>query len=174
VDELLREHPLAGRALVAMQVHVSPRLAFRDWPVAHFVALGRRILEAFPVRLAITGGREDVAAAEAVGRELGAGATVLAGRLSLPETAALLTRCRMLITTDTGIMHLGFAVRVPTLALLHPYNAHRVGPHGYGELHRVVLLDRGLWGGEDPPRVGLESLTPEQVFSALQRFWEGT
>ena len=174
VDELLREPPLVGRALVAMQVHVSPRLTFRDWPVAHFAVLGRRILEAFPVRLTITGGREDVAAAEAVGRELGAGATVLAGRLSLPETAALLTRCRLLITTDTGIMHLGFAVRAPTLALLHPYNAHRVGPHGYGGLHRVALLDPSLWAGEDPPRVGLDHLTPEMVWSIFCAFWQDT
>jgi ADP-heptose:LPS heptosyltransferase len=170
-DALIRERGLAGRALIALQVHVSPRLTFRDWPVAHFAALGKRILEDLPVRLAITGGREDVAAAEAVGRELGGGATVLAGRLSLPETAALLTRCRMLISTDTGIMHLGFAVRVPTLALLHPYNAHRVGPHGYGGLHRVALLDPAFWTGEDPPRVGLDRLTPETVFPLVRDFW---
>ena len=173
-DALLRERGLEGRTLIALQVHVSPRLAFRDWPVAHFAALGKRILESFPVRLAITGGREDAAAAEAIGRELGAGATVLAGRLSLPETAALLTRCRMLITTDTGIMHLGFAVRTPTLALLHPYNAHRVGPHGYGGLHRVALLDPSLWTGEDPPRVGLDRLTPEAVWSIFCAFWRDT
>ena len=123
------------------------------------------------MRLAITGGRDDVAAAEAIARKLGAGATVLAGRLSLPETAALLARCRMLITTDTGIIHLGFAVRVPTLALLHPYNAHRVGPHGYGGLHRVALLDPSLWTGEDPPRVGLDRLTPEAVWPILCAFW---
>jgi ADP-heptose:LPS heptosyltransferase len=107
----------------------------------------------------------------AVGEELGPGATVFAGRLSLPETAALLTRCRILVTTDTGVMHLGFAVRVPTLALLHPYNAHRVGPHGYGGLHRVVLLNRSLWQGEDPPQVGLDRLLPEEVFAAFQDFW---
>ncbi len=172
VDGLLREGAIGGRALVAMQVHESPRLTFRDWPVEHFAALGRRILEGMPVRLAITGGRNDVAAAEAIGRELGAGATVLAGRLSLPETAALLVRSRMLITTDTGIMHLGFAVRVPTLALLHPYNARRVGPHGYGGLHRVALLDPSLWTGEDPPRVGLDRLTPEAVWPVLWAFWQ--
>jgi ADP-heptose:LPS heptosyltransferase len=170
-DALLRERGLEGRTLIAMQVHVSPRLAFRDWPAAHFAALGKRILEGLPVRLAITGGRDDMAAAEAVGRALGVGATVLAGRLSLPETAALLARCRMLVTTDTGIMHLGFAVRVPTLALLHPYNAHRVGPHGYGGLHRVALLDPSLWTGEDPPRVGLDRLTPEAVWPILCEFW---
>lgn len=171
VEGLLRDRGLDRDTLVAMQVHVSPRLAFRDWPVEHYVSLGRKILEAYPVRLVITGGREDVPAAMAVGEELGPGATVFAGRLSLPETAALLTRCRILVTTDTGVMHLGFAVRVPTLALLHPYNAHRVGPHGYGGLHRVVLLNRSLWQGEDPPQVGLDRLLPEEVFAAFQDFW---
>jgi ADP-heptose:LPS heptosyltransferase len=171
VAEVLQGQGLEGEGLVAMQVHVSPRLAFRDWPVAHFVSLGRKILEEYPVRLVITGGRDDAAAAAAAGEALGSGAMVLAGRLSLAETAALLTRCGMLITTDTGIMHLGFAVKVPTLALLHPYNAHRVGPHGYGRLHRVVLLPRSLWQGEDPPGVGLDRLSPEEVFLVFREFW---
>ena len=171
VAEFLRQHDLNRDPLVAMQVHASPRLSFRDWPGGHFVSLGRRILEAYPVRLVITGGREDVASAGAVGAGLGPGATVVAGHLPLPETAALLERCRMLITTDTGIMHLGFALRVPTLAVLHPYNAHRVGPYGYGRLHRVVLLPRSLWQGEEPPQVGLERLSPEEVFLRFREFW---
>ena len=172
VASLLQSRGLDGAGLVAMQVHQSPRLAFRDWPVEHFVTLGQQIMKEYPVRLAITGGREDVPAAMAIGDALGPGAIVFAGRLSLPETAALLTRCRMLITTDTGVMHLGFAVRVPTLALLHPYNAHRVGPHGYGRLHRVVLLDCSLWQGEDPPQVGLDRLSPAEVFQIFHEFWQ--
>jgi ADP-heptose:LPS heptosyltransferase len=172
VAALLRERGLVDQRLVAMQVHTSPRLSFRDWPAEHFVSLGRRLLDGYGVHLAITGGTDDVPAASVVGKALGAGAAVCAGALTLPETAALLTHCRMLITTDTGVMHLGFAVRVPTLALLHPYNAHRVGPHGYGGLHRVALLDRSLWVGEDPPRVGLDRLTPDAVWPILREFWE--
>ncbi len=172
VEGLLREEGLDGDALVAVHVHQSPRLAFRDWPVEHFIALGRQILDAYPVRLVITGGREDAAAAESVAGALSPGATLFAGHLALAETAALLTRCRVLITTDTGIMHLGFAVRVPTLALLHPYNAHRVGPQGYGRLHRAVLLDQWLWRGEDPPQVGLDRLFPAEVFRVFREFWQ--
>jgi len=172
VAGLLREGGLDGDLLVAMQVHRSPRLTFRDWPVEHFVSLGRRIVAEYGVRLLITGGPEDAAAAHTVGAALGGSAEVFAGTLGLAETAALFSRCRMLITTDTGIMHLGFAVGVPTLALLHPYNAKRVGPYGYGRLHRVVLLDRSLWRGEDPPQVGLDRLPPEEVLAAFRDFWE--
>ena len=171
VEGLLRDRGLTSGTLVAMQVHTSPRLTFRDWPVEHFVSLGRRIVAEYRVRLLITGGRDDADAAHTVGAALGESAEVVAGALGLAETAALFTRCRMLITTDTGIMHLGFAVGVPTLALLHPYNAERVGPHGYGQLHRVVLLNRSLWQGEDPPQVGLDRLSPEQAFHAFCDFW---
>ena len=172
VAGLLREWGHDGDTLVALQVHVSPRLAFRDWPVEHFVSLGRQILEAYPVHFVITGGREDAPAAGAVAEALGKWATLFAGRLRLPETGALLARCRMLITTDTGVMHLGFALRVPTLALLHPYNAHRVGPHGYGRLHRVVLPDLPLRDAEDPPQTGMDRLHPEAVFRIFQEFWK--
>jgi len=171
VDGLLQSRKLTSGMLVAMQVHASPRLTFRDWPIEHFVSLGRRIVAAHRIRLLITGGREDAALAQRVGAELHGSAEVVAGSLSLAETAALFTRCRMLITTDTGIMHLGFAVGVPTLALLHPYNARRVGPYGYGPLHREVLLDPSLWQGEDPPEVGLDRLSPEQAFEAFSEYW---
>jgi ADP-heptose:LPS heptosyltransferase len=174
VEDLLRGRGLLDHILVAIQVHRSPRLAFRDWPVEHFITLGREILGAYPVRLVITGGRGDLTAAGSVAEALGPRASLFAGGLALSETAALLTRCRMLITTDTGIMHLAFAVRVPTLALLHPYNAHRVGPHGYGRLHRVLLLPRSLWAGENPPSVGLDRLSPQAVFQAFREFWGET
>jgi ADP-heptose:LPS heptosyltransferase len=174
VEELLGNRGLQGDTLVAVQVHRSPRLTFRDWPLEHFISLGRQVLDAYPVRLVVTGGREDVAAARAVAEGLGPRVSLFAGSLSLAETAALFTRCRMLISTDTGIMHLGFAVRVPTLALLHPYNAHRVGPHGYGRLHRVVLLERSLWRGEDPPQIGLDRLLPEKAFEGFRAFWPET
>ncbi|HWT77615.1 MAG TPA: glycosyltransferase family 9 protein, partial [Candidatus Methylomirabilis sp.] len=135
-------------------------------------ALGRQILDGYPVRLVITGGQGDATAARSVAAGLSPGASLFAGHLALGETAALLARCRVLITTDTGIMHLGFAVGVPTLALLHPYNVHRVAPHGYGRLHRVVMLDRQLWQGEDPPQVGLDRLMPEEVFRIFGEFWQ--
>lgn len=99
---------------------------------------------------------------------------LVAGELALPETAAMLERCRRLIAIDVGIMGLRFAEGPPTLALLHPYNAHRAGLHGYRRLHRVVLLPRSLWQGENPPRVGLDRLSPEEALAAFRDFWRKT
>jgi ADP-heptose:LPS heptosyltransferase len=43
----------------------------------------------------------------------------LAGKTTLAETAALLHLAKMLLTTDTGIMHLGFATGCPVVCLFH-------------------------------------------------------
>jgi ADP-heptose:LPS heptosyltransferase len=43
----------------------------------------------------------------------------LAGKTTLTETAALLHLAKMLLTTDTGIMHLGFAIGCPVVCLFH-------------------------------------------------------
>src|SRR5205807_10246927 len=43
----------------------------------------------------------------------------LAAKTTLAETAALLRRAKLLLTTDTGIMHLGFAVDCPVVCLFH-------------------------------------------------------
>lgn len=157
---------LEKEALVAMQVHHSPRLAFRDWPEASFIALGQTILQRHPVRLVLTGGRGDREKAAAIQRTLGERATCFAGELSLGDTAALLERCQALLTTDTGVMHLGFAVGVPTLALLHPFNAYRVGPYGYGERHRAVVLD-GPMEDEQGNLRSLAKLPPERAYAAF-------
>ena len=61
----------------------------------------------------------------------------------LAESAALLASARALVSTDTGIMHLGFAVGTRVVAIIHCNNpASRVGPYGYGDRHRVVQLAR--------------------------------
>ena len=168
--ERIRRHlalrGLEGEALVAMQIHASPRLAFRDWPEASFIALGRAILQKHPVRLVLTGGRGDREKAASIQRALGERATYFAGELSLGDTAALLERCQALLTTDTGVMHLGFAVGVPTLALLHPFNAYRVGPYGYGERHRAVVLE-GPMEDEQGNLRSLAKLPPERAYAAF-------
>jgi heptosyltransferase-2 len=53
----------------------------------------------------------------------------LAGRTSLPEFArGSCARCRLLVTNDTGGMHLANALGVPLLALFGPTNPLRTGP----------------------------------------------
>lgn len=62
------------------------------------------------------------------------GAVNLAGKLSVLETAAVLERCRVLVTNDSGPMHLAAAVGTPVVAVFGPTSAVRFHPFGRGHV----------------------------------------
>jgi ADP-heptose:LPS heptosyltransferase len=60
----------------------------------------------------------------------GALAEVLIGREDISEVARVLTHAEMLVTVNTGIMHLGAILGVPTVSINGPTSIHRWGPIG--------------------------------------------
>jgi hypothetical protein len=65
---------------------------------------------------------------------------ILAGRLSLPDTAALLRQCALLVSNDSGLFHLAAAVGTRSLGIFGPTVPHREampGPH-------VFTMTKGL------------------------------
>jgi ADP-heptose:LPS heptosyltransferase len=87
----------------------------------------------------------------------------LAGQTSLVEFAARLQACLLLVTNDTGGMHLANALGVPLLALFGPTNPVRTGP--------VFAARARILQPPGCPATGggaLAELQPETVLSALR------
>ncbi len=63
----------------------------------------------------------------------------VAGELDLPGLAALLSRLDLLVTGDTGPMHLAAAVGTPTVAVFGPSDPVRYAPRD--AMHQVVRID---------------------------------
>jgi ADP-heptose:LPS heptosyltransferase len=103
---------------VVFQTGGGTTLFWRDWPVGHYVTLIRWFSDRFPHKVILTGGVENVERASAMERACPE-VINLAGKTTLTETAALLHLPKMLLTTDTGIMHLGFAIGCPVVCLFH-------------------------------------------------------
>lgn len=145
--------------------------AYRDWPVGHFVTLARMAHAAGIGPLFILGGPDHRGRA---GDFAAAGDIPffdVVGKLSLPQSAALLERARCLVSTDTGIMHLAFAIGTPTVALLHcSPGPDRVGPTADREKHRVVALPRPA-GYRSPGDASMSEILPEQVFTGLKELF---
>ena len=98
----------------------------KRWPVAGW----RRLIEALPrERFILFGTAADapITAAVAAGQDP-ARVTDLAGRTSLVEFSARLAQCRLLVSNDTGGMHLANALGIPVLGLYGPTNPVRTGP----------------------------------------------
>ncbi|HEY5080211.1 MAG TPA: glycosyltransferase family 9 protein [Opitutaceae bacterium] len=132
----------------------------KRWPARHW----RGLIDAMPSEKFVLLG---TAADSPVAAEICAGldpARVrnLAGKTTLLEFAAALTACRVLVSNDTGGMHLANALGVPLIALFGPTNPIRTGPV-FASAHRI-LQPPGC-----PPTGGgsLVDLPPATVVSAL-------
>jgi heptosyltransferase II len=139
----------------------SENMPEKRWPVAHW----RTLIEALPgetFQLFGTPGDAAITAAVAAGFPP-AQVVDFAGKTDLRAFAAKLQGCRVLVTNDTGGMHLANALGVPLIGLFGPTNPRRTGP--VFDAPRVVLQPPDC-----PPTGGaaLERLPPETVVAALR------
>ncbi|MCW5893771.1 MAG: glycosyltransferase family 9 protein [bacterium] len=104
-----------GVPLVGFQLGASR--AVRRWPAARFVAVARLLAERIGARVVLCGGGGDRPVAEEIAAALGPLAIDCCGRTSVDELGALLARCDVLVTGDTGPMHMAVAVGTPVVAL---------------------------------------------------------
>ncbi len=112
---LLLANGHAGEPLIAFQLGASRDV--RRWPAASFVALARELERRVGARILLCGGGGEQQVAAEISSALGPLAIDTTGRTSVPELGALLERADMLVTSDTGPMHLAVAVGTPVVAL---------------------------------------------------------
>jgi heptosyltransferase-2 len=125
--------PPAGRLRVALQPGATYGPAKR-WPAHLFAELGSRLV-ASGRDVAVLGGPGDADVTAAV-RESAVGVRDLGGRTRVGVLAAVLSSADVLVTNDTGPMHLAAAVGTRVVAIFGSTSPTWTGPYGDG--HRVV------------------------------------
>jgi heptosyltransferase-3 len=125
-----------GRGLVAAPYIVlhpwagGGRAELKEWPAEHWIALAGA-LAADGYGVVVTGAPGDADKAsrltEAAARS-GVYPINLAGHLNLACTASLLSGAELVVSVNTGIMHMAAAIGVPLVALHGPTNPNRWGP----------------------------------------------
>lgn len=110
-------------------------IAQRRWGTERFRLLAAAIRER-GWQVLVVGGREDCASAQAICRN-GLGVD-LAGKTSIAESAAILEGAALLVSGDSGILHIGAGLGLPTVSLFGPGIARKWAPRG--ERHTVLNL----------------------------------
>jgi ADP-heptose:LPS heptosyltransferase len=105
----------------------------RRWSPERFAAVASRLQEQGVV-IVVVGGVEDRSAGEQI--TAACSGLNLAGRTTLAQTAAVLERASLLISGDSGVLHMGVASGVSTVSLFGPGIQQKWGPRG--ERHRVI------------------------------------
>jgi lipopolysaccharide heptosyltransferase II len=120
----VRGGPLVG-------VHVSGGRLVKQWEPARFAEVARQLIEQHGAAIVLTGGADDRPMVDDVKAVLRRDRVVdVAGGIDLLELAALLTELDLLITGDTGPMHVAAAVGTPVVAVFGPSDPVRYAPSG--------------------------------------------
>ena len=147
----------------------------KRWPAERFATVARRLLDD-GCRVAILGGPGDAEVTAAVVRDAGEGVLDLSGRTSVGVLAAVLAAADVLVTNDTGPMHLAAAVGTPVVAIFGSTDPGWTGPRGDGNtvIRRPVDCSPCFRRTCDIGYVCLVSIEVEEVYrAALGRREEG-
>ncbi|MCK9377665.1 MAG: glycosyltransferase family 9 protein [Syntrophobacterales bacterium] len=112
-----------------MALHPTGSDRYKWWPAASFIELGNWLYRTYQAPLLIISGKGDREAAEAIAAQLSGPSLVTGGRYPLLTVAALLARCRLLVANDSGPLHMGLALGVPSIGLIGADDPRRVGPY---------------------------------------------
>lgn len=109
-------------------IHPGSKDPFKRWPKEKFIALGRRLKEEMACQIVITGGREELPLMQEIASQI-PGAEVDQPNRSLREFAALLNQMDLIISNDTGPVHLACALNRPVVAIYASTDPALCGPH---------------------------------------------
>jgi ADP-heptose:LPS heptosyltransferase len=127
-------------------IHPSGGRPIKQWPVACWAEVGRRLQSEFGATVVVTGGAGDRALATELAQGLTEAPLDVTGRLSVTESLALLSALDLFLSPDTGPMHMACAVGTPSVTVFGPSDPVRYfsgGSGRSGERHVVVRGD--LW-----------------------------
>ena len=159
-----------------MALHPTGSDPYKWWPAASFVELGNFLYESYQAPLLIISGKGDRPQAEGIAAKLAGPTLVTGGRIPLLTVAALLSHCRLLVANDSGPLHMGLALRVPTIALIGADDPQRVGPYGVDwgmALHkRQDVCEREPCLLKKCPRnLCMEAISVKDVVEQVEKWW---
>jgi heptosyltransferase-2 len=108
----------------------------KRWLPERWAAVAEIAARRSGARVAVLGSASERPQGEAIAAAIGASARVLCGDTDLPALAGVLAGLRLLLTNDSGPMHLAAALGVPVLAVFGPTDWRETAPVGSG--HRLV------------------------------------
>ncbi|MCP9451782.1 MAG: glycosyltransferase family 9 protein [Nitrospira sp.] len=175
-DLCARENFSLDRPWIAMTV--SARWPTKRWMLSSFAELLDLLHQEGMGPVVVIGGTGDRSEVEQLRAITSSPFIDLTGRIPLGCLPAFLSKATLLITNDSGPMHIAAAVGVRVIALFGPTSETRTGP--YGAAHYVLTkpvpcrpcLSRVC--RHDPERECLSLITPPEVAEAVRRVWAAT
>jgi lipopolysaccharide heptosyltransferase II len=176
IELLLRQEGIQADApLIACHVSSNNGQSKR-WPIPYWARLMDRLIGEDGAAVVLTGAPADLPIIEDVTQRMRERPINLAGKTSLPQLAALLQRADLLITGDSGPMHIAGAVGTPLIALHGPTDPAHSGPIS----PTATVLRSDIWCSPCYNATGsadcrfyttqcMKNITPKQVLDVVHQ-----
>lgn len=156
-------------------VNVGGNWDLKRWPKDYFVMLVERLMRELKAKVIIPGAPSDVALAEEIRERSGFPAIVMAGKTNLSQLLALMSRADLVISSDSGPLHIASGVGAKVIGLFGPTRPEITGPRGKGQ--SVILQNalpcnqRACYQLDCPNNRCMKSVSVDDVMIEVQKIY---
>lgn len=168
---VLERHGIGDRdPLIAL--HVGGNWDLKRWPKEYWGQLIRRVRGETSMKIVLTGGDGDVSLCSEIVRLSQSAVPVLAGQTDLGQLMGVMQRARLVISADSGPLHIASSVGTRVVGLFGPTRPEVTGPRGQAAA-TILQKDTGCnltpcYYLECPDPVCMKSLTVDDVMTCVQ------
>ncbi|MFC2169355.1 lipopolysaccharide heptosyltransferase II [Acidobacteriota bacterium] len=144
----------------------------KRWPATHYAMLANFLQERKKANILLIGSKDERMLAESIAANMKEKPIIMTGKTSLTQLIGLIHYADLLITNDSGPMHIANALRIPVIALFGPTDPVLTGP--FQEPFIVIKKESSCWPcpyRECPlDHRCMKNITPEEVYRASQKY----
>ena len=138
----------------------------RRWNPDNYAFVADRLVEHFNAKIMLLGGPGEENIAHHIHKKMKNDAINLSGKLTLNDLIYVISRFALLLTNDSGPMHIAAAVKTPVVAIFGPEDPLLMGPYTSPNLFRIAYKDvdcRPCKRKNCARPICLDLITPEEV-----------
>ena len=171
-DQLLKECRVDPK-LPLVALHPGANWNLKRWPAENFARLADLLSSRCRVQVIFVGGQGDLPLVKQITRMMRTQPFVATGRTTLRQSGALLKRARVLVSNDSGPLHLGVAVGTPVIGLFGPTVPVLTGPPPGAKavtLFGSIGCPVPCYQLRCPANLCMHQISVEQVAAAAEQF----
>ena len=157
---------------------VGAQDSYKIWPIEKFIALAQKLDKTFQIQIVLLGASAlEGKLTEKFVKEVNAKQEIIniCCKTSIESLPTYIENLDLLITNDTGTLHLAIALKVKTISLFGPTDSKIYGPYQDLDLHTVIQKD-GNFVNDRPKKKrtqeGIDLIQVDEVFSCAREIME--
>ncbi len=170
IKTLLSKYEISDQDFLVV-LHPGGNWDLKRWPKENFSLLANRLIKEKNAKVVIVGGPDDTALAQEILGLTESKPVILTGQTNLKELMALMKRAELVVSADSGPLHIASGVGTKTIGLFGPTRPEVTGPRGKGKSiilqHDVVCNRAPCYNLTCPNNMCMQSITVDDVLNFI-------